>query len=87
MAETIQDRVVRVISASKRIPLASVQPECTFEELGIDSLDRLTILFDLESEFKIEIDDEKAKQATKISDIIAGVEQLIGAGQEVSPRQ
>jgi acyl carrier protein len=78
MAETIQDRVFRVISTSRRIPLVSVQPDCTFEELGIDSLDRLYILFDLESEFGIEIDDEQAKKATKISDIVAGIKSLAG---------
>lgn len=77
MAETIQDRIFRVISISSRIPLASVQLDCTLEELGIDSLDRLNILFDLESEFEIEIDDEEAKKAKRISDIVAGIKQLL----------
>jgi acyl carrier protein len=85
MAEAIQDRILRVISISKRIQLAAVQPDCTFEELGIDSLDRLNILFDLESEFEISIDDEEAKKATKVSDIVAGIQQLLGARERVSP--
>lgn len=77
MAETIQDRIFRVISSSKRIPLTSVQADCTFEQLGIDSLDRLYILFDLESEFELEIDDEQAKKATRVSDIVARIQQLL----------
>jgi acyl carrier protein len=84
MSVTIQDRVFRVISTSKRIPLVAVQLDCTFEELGIDSLDRLNILFDLESEFEIEIDDEQAKIATKVSDIVAGVKQLVEATRTAS---
>ncbi len=84
MAVTIQDRVFRVISTSRRIPLVTVQPDCTFEELGIDSLDRLNILFDLESEFEIEIDDEEAKIATKVSDIVAGVKRLVEAAGTAS---
>jgi acyl carrier protein len=85
MAEAIQDRILRVISISKRIQLTAVRPDCTFEELGIDSLDRLNILFDLESEFEISIDDEEAKKATKVSDIVAGIQQLLGARERVSP--
>jgi acyl carrier protein len=84
MAETIQDRIFRVISISSRIPLASVQLDCTLEELGIDSLDRLNILFDLESEFEIEIDDEEAKKAKRISDIVAGIKQLLRAAGTTS---
>jgi acyl carrier protein len=83
-AETIQARIFHVISRSKRINLTAVQPDRTFEELGIDSLDRLNLLFDLESEFGIEIDDEGAKQASKVSDIVAGIQQLLVARERVS---
>ena len=48
-------------------------------ELGIDSLDRLNILFDLESEFDIESDDEEAKKVQNIPQMIAGIEHLVDA--------
>jgi acyl carrier protein len=80
--ETIEDRVLRVISNSKRIQLTSVKPENTLDELGIDSLDRLNILFDLESEFDISIDDEEARKARTISDIVGGVQQLVAAREK-----
>ena len=79
MSETVQDRVLRVIATSQRMPLQSVRPESTFEELGIDSLDRLNLLFDLEGEFEIEIDDEKAKQVTSLQQMIEGITQLLDA--------
>lgn len=79
MSQTIQDRVLKVIATSKRIPLESVQPDSTFEALNIDSLDRLNILFDLESEFEIEIDDEQAKQVQNIHEMIEGVTLLVQA--------
>jgi acyl carrier protein len=84
MSETIQERVFRVISTSRRIPLASVRPESTFEELGIDSLDRLNILFDLESEFDIEIDGAEAGKATRIAEVVAGIGQLVEASVAAS---
>ena len=79
MPETIQDRVLKVIATTKRIPLESVQPDSTFEALGIDSLDRLNILFDLESEFDIEINDEDAKKVQNIHEMVAGIQQLLDA--------
>ena len=77
MSETIQDRVLRVIATTKRIPLENVRPESTFEELGVDSLDRLNILFDLESEFDVEINDEDAKRVSNIDEMVAGITHLL----------
>ena len=85
MSETIQDRVVKVIGKSRRIPPEDVKPESTFEELGIDSLDRLNILFDLESEFDVEIDDEDAKKVTNVGEMVAGITHLVEAKGTESP--
>ncbi len=79
MPESIQDRVLRVIATTKRIPQETVKPDSSFEALGIDSLDRLNILFDLESEFDIEIDDEDAKQVSSIPQMVAGISSILAA--------
>ena len=84
---TIQDRVLKVIATSKRIPLESVHPDSSFESLGIDSLDRLNILFDLESEFDIEINDEDAKQVQNIHQMVEGITQLVQAKSDTSPAE
>lgn len=76
---SIQNRVLKVIATSKHIPLESVQPDSSFESLAIDSLDRLNILFDLESEFDIEINDEEAKEVKNIREMIEGVTKLVDA--------
>ena len=49
------------------------------------SLDRLNILFDLESEFDIEIDDEEAKKVTNVGEMVAGITQLVDAKGTASP--
>lgn len=79
MSESIQDRVLRVIATTRRVPLETVRADNTFEELGIDSLDRINILFELESEFDIEIDDEQAKQVTTLQQMIEGITKLVDA--------
>ena len=40
------------------IDLADIQPNSTFESLGIDSLDVVEIIMDLESELGVELDFE-----------------------------
>jgi len=77
--DTIQDRVLKVIATTKRIPLEDVRPDSSFESLEIDSLDRLNILFGLESEFDIEINDEDAKHIENIPQMIEGITQLVQA--------
>jgi acyl carrier protein len=84
MSETIQDRVLRVIATTQRIPPERVKPDSTFEELGIDSMDSINILFDLESEFGIEIDDEDAKKIHTIREMIDGVTYLVEAKESTS---
>ncbi len=82
--ETIQSRVLKVIANTQRIPLERVKPDSTFEELGIDSMDSINILFDLESEFDIEIDDEDAKKIHTIHEMVEGVTYLVNAKQNAS---
>ncbi len=86
MSESIQERVLKVISKSQRMPIEKITPDSTFEELGIDSMDAINILFDLESEFEIEIDDEKAKQLRKVSEMVEGVTLLVRAKETTSPQ-
>lgn len=85
--QSIQDRVLKVIATSKRVPLESLNIDSSFEALGIDSLDRLNILFDLESEFDIEINDEEARQVQNIHEMIKGIQHLIEAKTSSSSAQ
>ncbi len=69
------------------MPIESLNPDSSFESLGIDSLDRLNILFDLESEFDIEINDEEAKKVQNIHEMIEGITHLIQAKTGSSPNE
>ena len=77
MPTGIIDRVIRVIAETQRIPVESIGPEATFEELKFDSLDGINILFALENEFDINIPDEDARQIKSIPEMVAGIEKLV----------
>ena len=79
MSEELIQRVLKVIAASKRIPLETVTVDSDFQQLGIDSMDAVEILFALENEFDISIPDEDARAVRSIRDMCAGVERLVAA--------
>jgi acyl carrier protein len=59
------------------MPVEKITPESTFQELGIDSMDGINILFALENEFNINIPDEAAREVRGIKDLVDGVERLL----------
>ena len=81
MNQDIIDLVSRVIAKTQHLPPESVTVDSTFEDLKIDSLDGINILFALESEFDIDIPDEAAKQIRSVRAMIEGIEQLVNLKQ------
>ena len=54
----IATRCIDIIAKSKSIPADSISLANTFDELNIDSLDKINISFEVEEAFNIEIPDE-----------------------------
>jgi acyl carrier protein len=77
MSEETLQRVIRVISETQRIPEDSITGDSTFEQLGIDSLDGINILFGIENEFGISVPDDEAKSLRSVRDVAEGVERLL----------
>ena len=69
--DELTQKVVKILAMVKRIPAEKIAPTATLEELGIDSLDKVNILFELESEFNIDIPDEEARQIASVDQIVA----------------
>jgi acyl carrier protein len=84
--ESIAPRVFTVIAKQKRIPVESVTIESTFADLGLDSLDSVNMLFDLESEFDISIPDEEARNIKTVREMVEGVRQLIITKSQSQPQ-
>jgi acyl carrier protein len=80
MSDELIQRIRNVIANTQRIPVEKVTIDSSFEELGIDSMDGVNILFALENEFNITIPDEAAKQIRNVRQMMEGVERLIAGG-------
>jgi len=84
MSSQLADKVLSVIASVKRIPRENVTIDSTFEQLGLDSLDAMNILFELETEFDISIPDNEARSIRTVQGIVDGVERLVTAKNQSS---
>jgi acyl carrier protein len=79
MADAVAEKVIATLATVKRIPADKITIETNLQELGIDSLDVFTLLFELENAFQISIPDEDVRSIRTVNDIVVGVKKLIPA--------
>ena len=79
MSEDLIQRVLKAIATSKRIPLETVTIDSEFQQLEIDSMDAVEILFALENEFEINIPDDEVRNVRNVRQMCEGVEKLVAA--------
>ncbi|MCL4781926.1 MAG: acyl carrier protein [Bryobacterales bacterium] len=77
MFEQTAQRVIDVIVSTQKLEPNKVTIDSTFEELQIDSLDGLNIVFALENEFDIDIPDDKAKELTNVRQVAEQINALL----------
>src|ERR1700728_2382722 len=77
MSEDLKARVLKVIAKTQRIPLETVTIDSTFEDLKIDSLDGINLIFALESEFNVDIPDDDARAIRSVRQMALGIAQLL----------
>ncbi len=82
MDETVAERVIRVFAEFKRMPPEEIKMETTFEELGLDSLDGLNLIFELEEEFNLTVPDDQIKEMKSVAQVVEGIEKLLEAKEK-----
>jgi len=75
--DQLSSRVIRVIAQTQRMPAESISPDSTFDQLKIDSLDGINIIFALENEFGIEIPDEGVNNMRSVREVTEGIQKLL----------
>ncbi len=78
-------KVIQVIAQTQRIPAESISLDSTFEQLKIDSLDGINIVFALENEFNIDIPDEGVQNMRSVRETVDGVATLLKQKTEATP--
>jgi len=87
MSDELIARLTGVIAKTQKIPPETVTIDKTFEELKIDSLDGINILFALEGEFDVDIPDDAARGIRNVREMVEGIETLLAQKSQASESQ
>lgn len=77
------DRLVRILADEHDLAPEALQPEARLNQLGIDSLSVMELLFKIEDEFDIKVPNDQVALVT-VDDIVAYVNALV-AQQTAAP--
>ena len=72
----ILDKVAEVIVNTVHCEIEDVRPETELIALGVDSLKAITVLFELEEAFDIEIPNELISSIVTVKDIIDKIDEI-----------
>jgi acyl carrier protein len=81
--ETLQDRVITTIARAVPLERDTIRLDSTFDDLGIESLDVVNIVFELEDEFDLEIpDDFNLSQLGNVGEVKTAIETFLAGGAD-----
>jgi acyl carrier protein len=79
MSDAVAEKVISTLASVKRIPVDTITLQTNLQDLGIDSLDVFTLLFELENAFKISIPDDDVRSLRTVNDIVDGIKKILAA--------
>lgn len=79
MNDALTEQVFSALAKVKPGSTHGISREDTLESLKLDSLDTITLLFELEDKLGVSIPDEDARRVRTVGDIIECIRRLQGA--------
>jgi acyl carrier protein len=79
MPDELVEKVITILSTVKHIPREKITLESSLADLGFDSLDTISMLFELETAFNVSIPDENARSIRYVREIVDGIRTLQAA--------
>jgi acyl carrier protein len=80
--DSVATRVINVFAKFKKMPPEEIKMDTSFDELGLDSLDGLNLIFELEEEFDIMVPDDKVQSMKSVHEVVEGIEYLLAHPEE-----
>ena len=79
MTTEMVERVISCVVKTQKLPPDKVTIDSKFEDLGIDSLDGVNILYALETEFDVSIPDEGVLGIKSVREAVEQLDKLLSA--------
>jgi acyl carrier protein len=73
----VAEECVALIAKQKGIKPEEIRLDNTFDELCVDSLDRVSLAFDIEEKYDIEIPEDRLGQIRTVHDMVTGIEEAL----------
>jgi len=73
----LDEKVIAIIALATKRPLDSINAESTFDDLGLDSLDALNILYEMEKEFNVRFPNEEVLGIRSVSQVLERLEGFL----------
>jgi acyl carrier protein len=77
--DPLEQKVVGLIAQKKRIEPGRITLDSTFQELGIDSLDGMDLLFTFEESFGLSIPDDAAHRMQSVREVTTAIRAALAA--------
>lgn len=77
----LAEKVISVIAETQKIPEEGISLETTFDDLGLDSLDGLNILFEIENAYDIDINipNDRVGSMRNVGELVATLEEILSS--------
>ena len=75
MSESIESRVIRIVSRAALVPEDRVRPETPLASIAIGSLEQIECVLAVEEAFQVELDPQELWQSRTVKDLVDAVER------------
>ena len=77
MPQDIETAIIKAISTQKQLDSNSITADSVLQDLGVSSLDAITIVYEIEEQFGISVPNDQLEGLKTVSDIVSKIEKLI----------
>jgi acyl carrier protein len=79
MDDSLERQVIEIVAKRKKVPTEAITLDSTFDQLGIDSLDGIDLVFTFEDTFKISVPDHVAREMRSIKQVVESLRAALAA--------
>jgi len=79
MPDGVAEKVLSALAAVKRVPRESISLDSALADLRVDSLDTITLLFELEEHFHLTLPDDVVRSMRTVRQIVEAIERSLAA--------
>lgn len=79
MTQDLVNAVIMAISKQKGLDSSCINVDSSLLELGVNSLDAISVVYDIEDRFKVEVPNEMLADLESVRDIVNKLSTLITA--------